>query len=251
MKNILITGAASGIGRCFMLHYLKQVHHFVIAVDLQHIDSPDPTVRGTRDDKTRLLSIQCDFSDDSSIKSMVRRISDFPIHLVIHSAGIRGLMPQAPAQNTESTAGRESYDVLDYATLMHTFAVNAAGTFSLLQSIMPQLQQASTQDKAAKVLIMSSRMGSISHNTNTGGGYAYRASKAALNAIVKSFSVDVPEVVFTLVHPGRVETGLVEFKEEGAMTVGESVDEMLRLIETLDSTDSGKFMDRFGEPIGW
>jgi NAD(P)-dependent dehydrogenase (short-subunit alcohol dehydrogenase family) len=53
----------------------------------------------------------------------------------------------------------------------------------VIQTFLPHLSP------GAKVVVMSSRMGSIASNT-TGGGYAYRASKAAVNAIVKSFSVD-------------------------------------------------------------
>lgn len=115
---------------------------------------------------------------------------------------------------------------------------------------------------------MSSRMGSVGANT-AGGGYAYRASKAALNAVVKSLSVDVPEVVVLAMHPGRVETGLVgenmlpwclrdrganvrvEWKEEGAMSPEESLQTCLKVIEGAGLKDSGKLLDRFGEVIQW
>lgn len=97
---------------------------------------------------------------------------------------------------------------------------------------------------------MSSRMGSMSSNVS-GAGYAYRASKAALNAVVKSFSLDVPEVTFVLNHPGRVETGLVRCKEEGAISAEESVKGLAVLIEKWDRSDSGKFYDRFGDVIVW
>lgn len=100
---------------------------------------------------------------------------------------------------------------------------------------------------------MTSRMGSISHarTTGLGGAYAYRASKAALNAVVTSLSIDLPHVMFALVHPGRVETGLTLCREEGAMEVEESVADMLALVGRLGREDSGRFMDRFGEDIGW
>lgn len=90
----------------------------------------------------------------------------------------------------------------------------------------------------------------MGYNT-TGSAYAYRASKAALNAIIKSFSIDVPEVVFTILHPGRVESGLVMCKEEGAISAEESVRTMVPLIGGFGKEDSGRFMDRFGERIEW
>ena len=79
----------------------------------------------------------------------------------------------------------------------------------------------------------------------------HRASKAALNALVKSFSIDVGDVTFLLLHPGRVETGLVGWKEEGAMSVGESLETCLKAIEGCGKGDSGTFVDRFGEVIAW
>lgn len=91
----------------------------------------------------------------------------------------------------------------------------------------------------------------MSYNVSAGGGYAYRASKAALNAMIKSMSIDLPHVMFALVHPGRVETGLTKCREDGAIEVDESVHDMLQLIDRLDLRDSGRYMDRFGVEIGW
>lgn len=95
-------------------------------------------------------------------------------------------------------------------------------------------------------------MGSVSANS-AGGGYAYRASKAALNAVVKSFAIDVPGVQFLLLHPGRVETGLVAWKEEGAIDVDESVGDCLRVMKRMveEGWESGRLVDRFGDVIAW
>lgn len=93
-------------------------------------------------------------------------------------------------------------------------------------------------------------MGSVASNSS-GGGYAYRASKAALNAVVKSLSIDVPEVAFLLLHPGRVETGLVGWKEDGAISVEESLGDCLRVMEGMGKGGVVRFVDRFGEVIPW
>lgn len=90
----------------------------------------------------------------------------------------------------------------------------------------------------------------MGYNT-TGSAYAYRASKAALNAIIKSFSIDVPQVLWVIMHPGRVESGLVMCKEEGAISAEESVGCMVPLIEGFGKGDSGRFLDRFGGTIEW
>ena len=132
---------------------------------------------------------------------------------------------------------------------MKAYQVNAMGTFLMLQALMGNLTKQQPPARS-KVVIIGSRMGSVSYNS-TGGGYAYRASKAALNAIVKSFSIDVPNVIFTTLHPGRVETRLVASREEGAITVEESLTDMLKVIEGLTPEDSGNFYDRFGNSICW
>lgn len=130
--------------------------------------------------------------------------------------------------------------------MLRTFSINTLGTFNTISSFLPSLLRASDP----KVIILSSRMGSVASNVS-GGGYAYRASKAALNAVVKSFSIDVPGVTFLLLHPGRVETGLVEWKEEGAISVEESVRDCEKVIKGLQRGASGRFVDRFGVEIPW
>ena len=125
------------------------------------------------------------------------------------------------------------------------------GTFTLLKHLLPLLRRDAA--RPPRVVVMSSRMGSISYNT-AGGAYAYRASKAALNAIMKSFSIDVPDVCFACVHPGRVETGLVKTREEGAISTQESMETMLDVIGKLGvegGLKSGCFVDRWGKDIGW
>ena len=93
-------------------------------------------------------------------------------------------------------------------------------------------------------------MGSVAANVG-GSGYAYRASKAALNAVLKSFSIDVPGVAWVLCHPGRVESGLVRYREEGAISAEESIQGLCPLIDGWGLDNSGKFYDRFGGTIEW
>lgn len=101
-----------------------------------------------------------------------------------------------------------------------------------------------------RVVVMGSRLGSVSANA-VGGAYAYRASKAALNAVVRSLSIDVPEVCFASVYPGSLKTGMISVKEEPVITYEESLEAMLPLIDRLGDGKlvSGCFVDRFGDPM--
>lgn len=241
MPTVLVSGAANGLGAAFLEAYRKLEGFNVIAIDKTTIPSQHENVQ----------SFMVDVTSQQSIDQLVQEIRDRPIDLVIHSAGIRGLVPEVENEKPDNVPACETMDVMNWITLNRAFQINAGGTFMLLRALLPSLKLA----KEPKVIVMSSRMGSIGNNQlpnkDAGSAYAYRASKAALNIIVRSFAVDVPEVVFILCHPGRVETKLVRCKEAGAISAEESVNGLLPLIERWSKESSGMFYDRFGETIQW
>lgn len=244
MPIILISGAASGIGHAFLKAYATDANH-IIAIDRAPIDTT------TLPSSAKIETYKLDVTSQDSLNAFLPDILNKPITLFIHSVGVRGLVPSIERENPSNVAAAETLSVIDTETMANTYNINVISTFTLLRSLLPNLLLSTRETgKAAKVIIMGSRMGSMGYNT-TGSAYAYRASKAALNAITKSFSIDVPEVVFTILHPGRVESGLVMCKEEGAISAEESVRTIVPLIEVVGKEDSGRFMDRFGERIEW
>jgi len=239
--TILISGAANGLGAAFLDAYRSQPNIQILAIDRSVIEAKHENVR----------AFQVDLADETSVNTFARHIEETPIDLVIHSAGIRGLVPHREEENRGNVEACETLEAMDLATMNNTFQINAAGTFLLFRAILPNL----LLSKNPKVIVMSSRMGSLGNNfagnRAAGAAYAYRASKAALNAIVRSFVVDVPGVTFVLCHPGRVETKLVKWKEDGAISAQESVEGLLPLIERWGKADSGRYYDRFGDTIQW
>ena len=253
MPNVLVSGAASGLGKAFVTAYLKTTDNCVLAVDRSFssfpaqgvLEAADAYRKDVGNDETnRLRLFTVDVRDERQIVTELCGVVD--VDLVIHSAGVRGLEPSVMVKKSEDVAKAEIVDVVMTETMMNTFQINTVGTFLLIRALLPSLRAGGRP----KVIIMGSRMGSMSSNT-TGRGYAYRASKAAVNAVVKSFSIDVPEVVFAIVHPGRVESGLVAVKEDGAISAEESVKDMMGLIGRLGEEDSGRFFDRFGAEVPW
>lgn len=240
MPTILISGAAEGgLGAAFVEAYRTSADVSLVAVDKRPIQAKHENVQ----------TFEVDITSEPSIQNLVRVLKRRPIDLVIHSAGIRGLVPHMQDKHPNNVPACETVEVMDMATLMQAFQINAVGTFMLLRALLPNLKNA----KEPKVVVMSSRMGSIGNNQlpnkDAGSAYAYRASKAAMNAIVRSFAVDEPDVSFILCHPGRVETNLVRCKEDGAITTEESVSNVTHIIEEWNKSDSGKFYDRFGVVI--
>ncbi len=245
MPNIVITGAASGLGQAFLQSYLPDSSITIFAADREPI--PLPTVSGKHAVVHRR---KLDITSESALLKWAKELEC--IDLVIHCVGIRGLVPQIEMKHPDNVAACETMEVMDSETMRRAFEINTLGTFNLMRTLLPHLRLAAKQDltRTPKAIVMSSRMGSIAKNIG-GGAYAYRASKAALNAIMKSFSIDVPEVAWVLVHPGRVETRLVKSKEEGAISAEESIQDMMKLVSQFGKRNSGKFYDRFGNEIPW
>lgn len=254
LPTILITGANSGLGRALFQHFSQRAHddnYQVVGLDRQPWHNDD-------DDEQSPQSVYVRFDVTSHAddhQALVARWvgSDNPVCLVLHSAGIRGLVPHVDISQPSHVAAAETIDAMDAATMMQTYETNVVGTFNILTAVLPNLRLAAAQGLRPKVVVLSSRMGSIAANQQ-GGGYAYRASKAALNAVLRSMTIDVPDVFFAMVHPGRVESGLVSVKEDGAMTTTQSLQDLIPLIQILGTTgpfESGCFVDRFGHTIPW
>ena len=104
---------------------------------------------------------------------------------------------------------------------------------------------------------LSARVGSVGDN-HLGGWYSYRASKTALNQLIKTASIELarglPDHVSVAVHPGTVATKLSKpFSKAGLrlLTPDEAAAKLWRLIENLESADTGKFFDNEKRSIPW
>lgn len=263
MPTILITGAKSGLGRALFEHFSQRAstHGYrIVGLDKQAWADEDVIQTDTRvwqhKQYPHSIYVQFDVTSpaDARHELVARWIGhENPIHLVLHSAGIRGLVPHVDIRQYSDVARAETIDSMDAATMIRTYEINVVGTFNILTAVLPNLRLAAAKNLDPKVVVLSSRMGSIAAN-DKGGGYAYRASKAALNAVLRSMSIDVPDVFFAMVHPGRVESGLVSIKEDGAMSTSQSLEDLMPLIQRFGSAgsfQSGCFVDRFGDTIMW
>jgi NAD(P)-dependent dehydrogenase (short-subunit alcohol dehydrogenase family) len=147
----------------------------------------------------------------------------------------------------------KSWTQIDPEHLRKSFATNAIGPALLMKHFLPLL----SSDGRAVFATLSAKVGSIGDN-ELGGWYAYRAAKAALNQLVKTASVELkrrkPQAVCVALHPGTVATGLTgPFDKSGldVQTPGDAAACLLTAIDRLQPTDSGGFLDRFGQKLPW
>ena len=147
----------------------------------------------------------------------------------------------------------KSWRELDPATLAQAFAINAIGPALLMKHFLPLLPR----ERRAVFATLSARVGSIGDN-RLGGWYAYRASKAALNQLVRTAAVELrrgrPQAICVALHPGTVDTGLsAPFAKSGLQVQAptEAAARLLAVIERLGPGDSGEFFDHRGEPVPW
>jgi NAD(P)-dependent dehydrogenase (short-subunit alcohol dehydrogenase family) len=173
-----------------------------------------------------------DVADASSVSRLAESLDGLALDVLVNNAGRGG-------------AGA-TLDKLDWADVAATFEVNAIGPMRMTQALLPNLRAGSRK----LVAHVTSRMGSIADNSS-GGYYAYRASKAALNMMNKSLSIDLARGGFTCVvlHPGWVQT---DMGGAGApLTPRESVAGMLAVLDGLGPSDTGRFLDHDGQTIPW
>ncbi len=146
-----------------------------------------------------------------------------------------------------------SWRQLDPAHMAQAFAVNATGPALLMKHFLPLLPR----DGKSMFATLSARVGSIGDN-DLGGWYSYRASKAALNQLVRTAAIELrrqrPAAVCVALHPGTVDTGLsAPFAKAGleVRPAGRAAECLLRVIDRLTAEDSGGFFDHRGDRLPW
>ena len=221
MKTFLVTGANRGIG----LEYCRQLQERgerVIAVC--RTPSPELEALGVR------IEAGVDMTNDAAVASLVERLDGLPLDGLILNAGI-----------LEST-GLEDLKV---ESLRWQFEVNALGPLRLTHALLHQLRNGS------KLILMTSRMGSIEDNSS-GGSYGYRMSKVALNMAGKSLAIDLQSrgIAVAILHPGLVRTRMVNFNPQG-ISPAEAVRGLLDRIDALTLENSGSFWHANGEELPW
>ncbi|WP_416668572.1 SDR family oxidoreductase [Egbenema bharatensis] len=221
MANYLITGANRGIGYEFC-RQLQARGDTVIAVCRSASD--ELQALGVR------IEAGVDITSDRSVADLCDRLQGLSIDGLINNAGI---------------LERVTLEKLDFESIRKQFEVNALGALRVTHALLPNLKSGS------KVILMTSRMGSIDDNTS-GGSYGYRMSKVALSMAGKSLSHDLKSsgIAVAILHPGLVQTRMTNFTS-GGITPEVAVKGLLQRIDELNLDNTGTFWHSNGEVLPW
>ncbi len=219
-KTYLITGTNRGIG----LEYCRQLKEQGEVIAVCRSPSEELESLGIR------IEAGIDLTSEEAVQDLVKRLDGKKIDVLINNAGI---------------VERVSLDNLDLDSIRRQFEVNAIAPLRFTQALLPNL------DRGSKVILMTSRMGSIDDNTS-GGSYGYRMSKVALSMAGKSLSEDLKskEIAVAILHPGLVQTRMTNFNQAG-ITTETSVKGLLGRIEGLNMENTGTFWHANGEVLPW
>jgi len=220
--DVLILGASRGIG-------------FELA--RQCLAAGDRVVATARDDAglARLATLgaqplKLDVSSAAGCAGLAWPIDGGQFHQVWLVAGVYGPRSSAPQTPTQD----------EFDAVMHTNVLAA-------MRLLPQLADALAP--GARLAVLSSIMGSIGQRSN-GGGWLYRASKAALNSVLKDMSfVLAGRATCVALHPGWVQTDMGG--TGAALTVERSVADLRATVARLGPADNGSLFNHDGQALPW
>ena len=186
-----------------------------------------------------------DITDENSLTTAAQKLADegASFDLIINAAG---------ALEFEGTGPEKAFRELDPSAMRRAFDVNAVGGALFLKHFMPLL----VTDRRAVIATLSARVGSITDNS-LGGWMSYRASKAALNQIVRCASIEArrrnDESIVIALHPGTIETQMTRRYAKGRYTASrtEAARNLLSVCATRTPHQTGGFFDYAGNTIDW
>lgn len=229
--KILITGASRGIG-LEMVRYAMAKGWDVLAC-CRNPQRADQLLSMAQLSNGRVSVYVVDMVELATIQALAYELRNEAIDMLINNAGVYG-------------SDRNDFGQVDAQDWVETIKVNTIAPLKLSEAFIEQLSMGHNK----VIACLSSKMGSMDDNSS-GGSYIYRSSKAALNAVVKSMSIDLADkgIKCVVLHPGWVKTDMGGVNAE--ITTKESVSNIFDTLLSLKPEDSGRFIDIDGSDIPW
>lgn len=229
----VVFGASGGIGGALCAR-LRGRPAFARVVGVSRAQSGEADISGV------------DATDEAALAETARRLAEDerPLRLVIVATGFLHDPRGGPEKALRD---------LDPERLARAFAVNAIGPALVAKHISPLLPR----EGRSVFVALSARVGSIGDNA-LGGWHGYRASKAALNQLMRNAAIELkrtrPGAIVAALHPGTVATRLsAPFAATGLDVVAPdtAAARILSVIDRLEPGDSGGFFDYRGDAVPW
>lgn len=247
-STALVIGASGGIGLALTRNLLADSRFSrVIATCRDPQRSGELNALSRQHEDLALLAL--DVTDRDAFLQLGAILRDRSVKpaLVVYCAGLlhdgSRLQPEKRLEDIELDA------------LQRVFAVNTFGPALMLKSLLPLFGR----NDPCVMAVISARVGSIEDN-RLGGWYAYRASKSALNQIMRTATIEARRrfkgCILTCLHPGTTDTALsrpfqANVPEDKLFTAEFVAERFMAIFEGLEVADSGAFLAWDGKPIPW
>lgn len=231
MSTVMITGASRGLGLEFCRQYSILGWNVIAccrvpdrATELNKLAVDNPKIR----------VYEMDVLDRNHIETLSSGLDDLTIDVLIANAGVYG-----------DKRGHE-FGNLDYEDWIKTLETNVLGVVKVAEAFLSNLRRS----PSPRFAVLSSQMGSISDNSS-GGSLLYRSSKAALNAVMKSLSIDLhhDNIGVLVFHPGWVKTDMGG--PQALIDAETSVTGMINQISDFNMMNTGQFITYDGSQLPW
>jgi len=229
-ETILITGSNRGIGLELVNQYAAAGWRvFACAREPQGGEALNKLAQSFNNVSLHTL----DVTSSEQIQSLAKELKNQPIDILFNNAGVYGPY-------------NASFGNTDEAAWLECLRINTISPMKICEAFVDNVAMSQRKLIAA----MSSKMGSMTDN-GSGGSYIYRSSKAALNAVMKSVSIDLQpkHIKVAILHPGWVKTDMGGVNAE--ITVDECVGLLRKNLDNMTADNSGNFFEIDGSVIPW
>ncbi len=246
-QNTLVVGASQGIGLGFVRQLLQDDRVAAVYGTYRRPETAQALLE-LAEQHPHLTCLPMDVTDEASVAAAIAALQARTPHLhrAVYCVGVLHDGDFQPEKSLRQVTSE---------TLVRSFQTNAVGAALLAKHLMPLFKH----DQPSVFAAISAKVGSIGDN-RLGGWYGYRASKAALNMLMKTAALEYarrcPQTTLALLHPGTTDTRLSEPFQRGVpperlFTVDRTVTQLMAVMDGLTPADSGEFFNWDGTRLPW
>ena len=246
--HALVIGATQGIGLEFVRQLLKDERVTHLFATFRSTQTATELFELKEQYSGRLHCVAMDVTDEITIETAVEAIKSVApnLHFVVNCVGLLHSDQQQPEKALRQ---------LNSENLLNYFKINSVGPALVAKHLMPLLKHT----EQSVLATISAKIGSIGDN-RLGGWYGYRASKAALNMLLKTASIEYarrsPNTIIVMLHPGTTDTQLSKPFQRGVppeklFSTTRTVSQLLDVLENVTPQDNGEFFSWDGSRLPW